>query len=517
MNSVIEKDISLVLEKVSDSKQKHLAELIDRYNKRTRTSKQFAQNYRRVLADPKQSEWFNFATKEMCYLLVGERSQGSRVWDIDGNEYIDIFMSFGANLLGHNPPFIKAALQAQLEKGVQLGPQAEFAGEVAELICELTGMERVAFSNTGTEAVMTAIRLARAATKRSKIAVFADSYHGHFDGVLVKPRNLLSLFSNPGQPPANNDRTPNNQQKKLPDWLEKFVFRIMKTNFGSQALPLARGLPPNIAKDVLVLNYGDPKSLKILHTHRHQLAAVLVEPIQSAQPDVQPKEFLKQLKQLTQKAGIALIFDEMVTGFRLHLGGAQAWFGVEADIATYGKVVGGGMPIGIIAGKARYLDKLDGGFWEYGNDSYPQTERTFFAGTHCKHPLSMAAARAMLQYLKHQGPTLQQQLNQRTADYVKRLNVYFEASQLPIRMAHFGSFFGPVFPKDAVPSEILPFMGGLNLLRYHLFDKGILLRGEGGGFFSTAHTDDDVDCIIQAMKDSISELKEAKIFPDSVC
>jgi len=142
------------------SQERHLAALIDRYTQRTRNSKANAQTYRRILADPRQSEWFNPFTKEMCYLIVGERSQGSRVWDVDGNEYIDLLMGFGANLLGHNPPFVKEALQAQLEKGIQLGPQAELAGEVAALISELTGMERVAFSNTGTEAVMTAIRLA---------------------------------------------------------------------------------------------------------------------------------------------------------------------------------------------------------------------------------------------------------------------------------------------------------------------------------------------------------------------
>jgi glutamate-1-semialdehyde aminotransferase len=455
-----------------DLQQKYVEALIERYTKRTKTSKQMTQAYRPILADPRVSEWFDPPTKEMCYLIVGKEARGSRIWDIDGNEYVDIIMGFGANLLGHNPPCIKQALHEQLEKGIQLGPQSEFAGEVAELICQLTGMDRVAFSNTGTEAVMTAIRLARAATKRSKIAVFSGSYHGHFDGTLVKPQ------------------TPDNPH----------------------GVPITTGILPSMVEDVLILEYGNPQSLETIQTYRDELAAVLVEPIQSRRPDLQPKAFLQQLRQLTGESGIALIFDEMVTGFRLHLGGAQAWFGVEADIATYGKIVGGGMPIGIIAGKAAYLDKIDGGMWDYGDASSPQVEKTFFAGTHCKHPLSMAAARAMLQYLKHQGSTLQQQLNQRTSQYVERLNVFFDASKMPIRMAHFGSFFGPVFTADAVPSEIL--MISFSLLRYHLFDKGIFLRGEGGGFLSTAHTDADIDLIIQAMTDSITELQEAGFFPN---
>jgi glutamate-1-semialdehyde aminotransferase len=168
---------------------------------------------------------------------------------------------------------------------------------------------------------------------------------------------------------------------------------------------------------------------------------------------LQPKTFLHQLRQLTKESGIALIFDEMVTGFRIHPGGAQAWFGVEADLATYGKIVGGGMPIGIIAGKAAYMDGIDGGMWTYGDASYPQAKTTFFAGTFCKHPLTMAAARAVLKYLKAQGCTLQEQLNQRTSQFVEALNNCFAENELPIRMANFGSLFGLASSGSSAPSE----------------------------------------------------------------
>jgi glutamate-1-semialdehyde 2,1-aminomutase len=489
MHNVSEQTIQVMHQEALCSKQRHLETLIDRYTERTKASKVNAQDYRRFLADPRLSEGFDPSTKEMCYLIVGERSQGSRTWDVDGNEYIDMTMGFGANLLGHNPPVVKEALQAQLEKGIQLGPQAEFAGEVAELISELTGMERVAFSNTGTEAVMTAIRLARSVTQRNKIAVFTNSYHGHADGVLVEAR------------------------LKLPRMLEKWVGKSPIASFNSRAVPMTSGIPGTIAKDVLVLEYGHPDALNVIQAHRQQLAAVLVEPIQTEQPDLQPKAFLQQLRQLTQDLGIALIFDEMVTGFRLHLGGAQAWFGVDADIATYGKVVGGGMPIGVIAGKATYLDKIDGGEWNYGDASSPVTERTFFAGTHCKHPLAIAAARAVLQYLKRQGPTLQDYLNQRTNRFVEELNTYLKMTSLPIRMANFGSFFSPVFLGEVDPETVSPLMAGFALLPYHLLNQGILLRREGGGFLSTAHTDEDLNGVIQAIKNSITELQEANFFP----
>jgi glutamate-1-semialdehyde aminotransferase len=453
--------------------QKYLHELIERYTKRTKTSKQLTQTYRPVLADIRASEGFSLPFKELFYPIVAQRSLGSRIWDVDGNEYIDIMMGLGVNLFGHNPPFIKEALEEQLEKGIQIGPQSEFAGEVAELICELTGMERVAFSNTGTEAVMTAIRLARSATNRNKIALFSGSYHGHFDGTLVKAKTIDGNL---------------------------------------QIVPIAPGIPPSVVEDVLVLEYGNPQSLDAIAAHKQELAAVLVVPVQTTRPDLQPKTFLHQLRQLTQESGIALIFDEMVTGFRIHPGGAQAWFGVEADLATYGKIVGGGMPIGIIAGKAAYMDGIDGGMWNYGDASYPQAKTTFFAGTFCKHPLTMAAARSVLKHLKTQGSTLQEQLNQRTSQFVAALNNCFVENALPIRMANFGSLFGLASSGSSAPSENSTSSQSIELLRYHLLERGVYLL-RAGGYLSTAHTDADLDYIVQAIKDSAEQLRNAGLLP----
>ena len=179
--------VGLPLAKELNQQQKqHLETLIAQYNKRTQKSKQRAQAYRPVLADSRAVAGFRPSTKEMIYPIIGERSLGARFWDIDGNEYVDLTMGFGVLLFGHAPPFITAAREEQNKLGIEIGPQSNLAGEVAELICELTGGERVAFCNSGTEAVMTALRLARTATGRTKIALFADSYHGHFDGVLAK-------------------------------------------------------------------------------------------------------------------------------------------------------------------------------------------------------------------------------------------------------------------------------------------------------------------------------------------
>jgi glutamate-1-semialdehyde 2,1-aminomutase len=454
--------------------QKHLETLISSYTQRTENSKKRTQTYRSVSADVRGSFGFRSTIKEIVYPIIGKHASGSKMWDIDGNEYVDLMMGFGVNLLGHNPPFIKEALQERLEQGIHIGPQSDIAGEVAELISELTGMERVTFTNTGTEAVMTALRIAKAATGRDKIAMFSGSYHGHFDSTLAKAEQL---------------------------------------DANSITVPAALGVAPNLVADTLVLEYGNPDSLEIIKANQQELAAVIVEPIQNSNLNLQPKEFLQQLRQLTQTSGIALIFDEILTGFRIHLGGAQAWFGIEADIVTYGKIVGGGMPIGVIAGKAAYMDKIDGGMWNYGDASSPQVKTTFFAGTYCKHPLAMTAAKAILQYLKIQGNELQQQLNQRTSQLINTINSYFVAEEVPIRLSNCGSIFNsfPVIDNSVSP-EYLKVFENIDLIYYHLINKGVFLR-QGGGLLSTAHTDVDLEYIIQAVKDSVQEMREGGFLP----
>ncbi|GET41347.1 amino acid adenylation domain-containing protein [Microseira wollei NIES-4236] len=467
-SSRVEKPIA---RKFNLTQQQHIEALIARYTQRTQKSKQLAQAHRSVLADRRAFINFRREIKEISYPIVGDRSFGSRFWDVDGNEYLDLTMGFGVHLFGYNPPFIAAAVQEQIAQGVHIGPQSKIAGEVAQLICELTGMERVTFSNTGTEAVMTAVRLARATTGRAKIAMFASSYHGHFDGVLAVA------------PAAENGKL--------------------------RSVPMAPGVLQSMVDDVLVLTYDTPKSLEIIKAHAHELAAVLVEPVPTRQPNLQPQEFLKQLRHLTLEAGIALIFDECVTGFRLHPRGAQAWFGIDADIVTYGKLVGGGMPIGIIAGKSIYMDKIDGGWWRYGDDSYPEVETTFFAGTFCKHPLAMAAARAVLKHLKMHGSALQEQVNQRTSRLAETLNAYFEEEGLPIQVWYCGSVFR--FASSGNFSYLYQPLE-MDLLVHHLIEKGVYIWEGRSCFLSTAHTDEDIARVIQAVKDSVEELQKGGFF-----
>ncbi|MFN6484866.1 MULTISPECIES: non-ribosomal peptide synthetase [unclassified Nostoc] len=446
--------------------QKHLDALIARFVKLTPESKRLTQTYRSYHANSRAITGFLPSIKEMLYPIHGQRGEGARLWDVDGQEYVDISMGFGALLFGHSPSFVIEAIQEQIKQGILHGPQSRLAGQVAELICELTGAERAAFCNDGTEAVMAAIRLARATTKRSKIALFAGSYHGTYDGILV---------------------------------------RGVTTSEGTRrSIPRAIGIPSYIADDVIVLDYGQPESLEILKTHGYELAAVLVEPIQSSRPDLQPKEFLLQLRQLTQATGTVLIFDEVITGFRMHPGGIQGLWNIQADLTTYGKAVAAGMPIGVIAGKAALMDILDGGMWNYGDGSYPEAETTVFAGTFFKHPLVMAAAWAALNHIKNSGPKLQQELSEKTTKLAQTLNSYFEQRQVPIQVVHFGSLF------RFIASSPLKFG---QLFFYHLLEKGVYVW-EGRTFYlSTAHTDADIEHVIGAVKESVVEMQQGELLP----
>ncbi|MEH2448300.1 MAG: aminotransferase class III-fold pyridoxal phosphate-dependent enzyme [Nostoc sp.] len=449
---------------LSPRQQKHLNALIALFVKRTQESKRLTQAYRSCHANSRAVSGFFPFIKEMIYPIHAERGEGARLWDVDGNEYVDISMGFGTLLFGHSPSFAIAAIQEQSKQGILNGPQSRLAGQLAELICELTGAERTAFCNDGTEAVMGAVRIARSVTGRSKIALFAGSYHGGSDGVLVKG---------------------------------------VTTNDGTlRSVPMTSGIPSYLAEDVMVLEYGTSESLNILKDHAHNLAAILVEPIQSSWPDFQPKEFLFQLRQLTQETGTVLIFDEVVTGFRMHPGGIQALWGIQADITTYGKAVAAGIPIGVVAGKAAFMDALDGGMWNYGDESYPQVKTTFFAGTFFKHPLVIAVAWAALNHIKNSGSKLQEELNQRTTQLAETLNSYFEQKQVPIRVVNFGSLF-----RFNCQTQLS------NLLFYHLLAKGIYVWEGRTLYLSTAHTDEDIEQVIWAVKESVVEMQEGGFFP----
>ena len=447
---------------LSPLQQARLSAFMRRYTTRTAASKSWTQQNRGRLADPRVVSGFKPVLKEIVYPIVVDRSAGAHLWDLDGNQYVDALNGFGSNFFGYQPAFVADALKAQIAAGYEVGPQTPLAGRAAELMCELTGFDRAGFCNTGSEAVMGCMRVARTVTGRKLIAIFAGAYHGIFDEVIVRGT------------------------KKL------------------KSVPAAPGIMPSTVENVLVLDYGTPESLEIIRSRAKELAAVLVEPIQSRRPDFAPKEFLEEVRKITRESGSALIFDEVITGFRLHQGGAQQHFGIRADLASYGKVVGAGMSIGVIAGKREWMDALDGGGWQFGDASVPTVGVTYFAGTFVRHPLAMAACVAALEFLKKEGPELQERLNLRTAVLVELLNGHFKAVGAPLEVRSFGSLWKVVFTAELPWGELVFAM---------MRDRGVHIWDGFPCFLTLAHSDADLAWIAKAFEESVAEMQAAGFFP----
>jgi len=449
---------------ITPAQRAHIDELIDRTIKKTPGSKAFTQANRAVLADPRAVAGFRAEWKEMVYPIVNTTSSGSRIFDVDGNEYIDLVNGFGQTALGHAPPFVVEAVKAQLERGFAIGPQADMAGKVAALFCEVTGNERMTYCNTGSEAVMAAMRLARTVTGREKIVIFNGDYHGQFDEVLVKG------VQRPGAEP--------------------------------RSVPVAPGIPGSQVENMIVLEYGTPQTLQWIRDNAEDLAAVVIEPVQSRHPNLRPFDFLREVRKITEASGTAFVMDEVVTGFRVHPGGIQAVTGIRADLATYGKVVGGGLPIGVLAGKAKFMDALDGGQWRFGDESTPEVGMTFFAGTFVRHPLVLAAMWSVLNYLKAQGPALQETLAAKTARLVARLSELFSTRGVATKIESYSSWFYFNFHNEHPLAT---------LFYYHLRLRGIHIQEGFACFLTTTHSDADFERIYVAFEESLDALQSVGI------
>lgn len=446
--------------RLTEAQQRLIGELVRRSDKMLGRSKEDTQAHRRVQADPRSASGFRAEWKDLVYPLVVSRSQGSKLWDVDGNEFVDLVSGFGQTMFGHAPAFVTEAIAAQLTQGFAIGPQTPLAGEVAKRLSAMVRHERIAFCNTGSEAVMAAMRVARAVTGRSKVVFFGGDYHGQFDEVLAK--GLGRLAATPGAQPA------------------------------------ASGITREAVANIVVLPYDAPESLDYIAAHGDELAAVLVEPVQSRNPGLLPRKFLFKLRSITERAGVALIFDEVVTGFRAHPAGVQGLLGLKADLATYGKVIGGGMPIGILGGAADFMDVLDGGQWQFGDASTPDVAPTFFAGTFVRHPLTLAAARAVLDHLEAGGASLQEGLSAKTADLVGRLNAGLARRGIRSRIDHFSSFFYlNVSAEDPLASLLYP------LMRL----EGVHIAEGFPCFLTTAHDDADIACIAAAFERALDALQ----------
>ncbi|OWU83523.1 hypothetical protein ATO6_18790 [Oceanicola sp. 22II-s10i] len=441
-------------------------DLAARYSAKHPGSKAYAAKHRKVHADPRTAAGFRADWKELVFPIVAERAKGAYLHDVDGNTFVDVVNGFGQTAFGHSPDFVTEAVARQMEKGFPIGPQAELAGPLAEKFARFVGHERVTFCNTGSEAVMAAMRVARTVTGRDLIVVFDKDYHGQFDEVLVKGRAR-------GTDPS--------------------------------ALPSAPGIPRSSLANMKVLTYGAPEALDWIRDNMRDIAAVIVEPVQSRHPAHRPADFVREIRRLTRDGGAALVMDEIVTGFRTHARGMQGVWDIKGDMATYGKVVGGGMPVGVLAGDARFMDSLDGGNWNYGDDSKPEAIPTFFAGTFVRHPLVLAAVDASLDFMIAEGDRLWKGAADRCADVAGRMNAAMAARGLPQLVETYSSWFViQVTEADPRASLLYPLM---RMEGVHVMDGFC-------GFITTAHTDADCDRVVAAFETALDSLLSVGILAD---
>jgi len=379
-----------------------------------------------------------------------DRGVGSHVWDVDGKEYIDLIGSWGPLILGHCREEVEQAVAAAIRKGLSFGAPTAAEVEMAQLVREMTGVEMVRMVNSGTEAVMSALRLARGATGRSKIIKFAGCYHGHSDSMLVKA--------------------------------------------GSGALtggaPDSAGVPAQTAGDTLTASYNDLASVEnLLLANPKQVAAVIVEPVAANMGVVPPQPgFLEGLRALCDRHGCLLIFDEVITGFRLAPGGAQEYYGVRADLVTYGKIIGGGMPVGAYGGRRELMELV------------APLGPVYQAGTLSGNPVAMAAGLAQLQILKNH-PEIYAELDRKGAKLQAGLNSAL--SKIPVQINRVGSLLTVFFTPDPVTGYDQARASDLE--RFKQWYNGLLDRGVYAApsqfeamFLSAAHSDEDIRQILQA-------------------
>lgn len=380
------------------------------------------------------------------------RGKGSRVWDVDGNEFVDLVCSWGPLILGHCHPAVEEAVLAAARRGLSFGANTEAEVELAELVCRMTGIEMVRMVNSGTEAVMSALRLARGATGRSKLIKFAGCYHGHCDAMLVKA--------------------------------------------GSGALtggaPDSAGVPAELAGDTLTAQYNDLASVRrLLDANPGQVAAIIVEPVAANMGVVPPQPgFLQGLRTLCDETGALLIFDEVITGFRLAPGGAQAYYGVRADLVTYGKIIGGGMPVGAYGGSRALLEQV------------APLGPVYQAGTLSGNPVAMAAGLAQLQILAR-TPEVYSELERRGA--LLEAGLRDALRRVPVRVNRVGSVLTVFFTQEPVTGYAQARQADTG--RFAQWYRGLLARGIYAApsqfeamFLSAAHTDAEIGRILQAAR-----------------
>lgn len=393
--------------------------------------------------------------------LFIRRGQGSKIYDEDDNEFIDYVCSWGALILGHAHPKVVEAIKRVIERGTSFGAPTELETTLAEMICTaIPSMEMIRFVNSGTEATMSAIRLARAFTNKDKIVKFAGCYHGHSDGLLSKAGSGMATLGIPSSP----------------------------------------GVPSSFASQTLVVPYNNLEAVeRIFSDFGEEIAAVIIEPVAANMGVVPPKQgFLENLRSLTRKAGALLIFDEVITGFRLIYGGAQTLYGITPDLTCLGKIIGGGLPIGAYGGRREIMELV------------APLGPVYQAGTLSGNPVAMTAGIETLKLLKE--PEFYNQLEARSSHLEKGITEAAKKAGINIQFSRLSSLFTIFFAeKPVVDYETASLSNtGLYAQFFHqMLFQGIYLPPSQfeAAFISSAHTDEDIQITIDAVYKAFNFLR----------
>lgn len=388
------------------------------------------------------------------------RAEGSRLFDVDGNAYIDYVGSWGPMILGHNHPEVRAALEQALANGTSYGAPTELEVEMAELVAAcVPGVEMVRMVNSGTEATMSAIRVARGFTGRDKIVKCEGCYHGHEDALLVAAGSGAMTFGVPTSP----------------------------------------GVPADVAKNTLTMPYNDLEALEALvRANPGEIACVIVEPVPGNMGCIPPGEgYLAGLREITAREGIVLIFDEVMSGFRVALGGAQERYGVTGDLTTLGKIIGGGLPVGAYGGKREIMEKVS------------PAGPIYQAGTLSGNPLAMSAGLATLRALRRPG--VYEALEHKAKTLCDGLAELTRRRGVPAFHTRVGAMFTTFFQEGPVTDYASALKSDTG--RFGRFFQAMLERGVNlapsqfeAGFVSLAHTEEDLGRTLEAADQALAAL-----------
>ena len=390
-----------------------------------------------------------------------DRSEGAYVYDCDGKRYIDYVLSWGPMIMGHNHPHVREAVIRQSEKGLSFGAPTELEIQLADRICEIMpNMDLVRMVNSGTEATMSAIRLARGVTGRDTIVKFEGCYHGHSDSLLVKAGSGALTLGVPSSP----------------------------------------GVPASLADHTMTLTYNDSEGVReAFAQYGDGIACVIVEPVAGNMNCIPPQPgFLETLREVCTQHGAVLILDEVMTGFRFGLQGAQGYFGIEADLTCLGKVVGGGMPVGAFGGKREIMEQI------------APLGPVYQAGTLSGNPIAMAAGLATLEIISEPG--FYEPLFAHTTALCEGMQTAADAAGVPFTTNHAGTMFGGFFTGDASVSNYTQVMScdtdAFNRFFHSMLELGVYLAPASyeAGFMSAAHSDADIQATVDAAATAFAAL-----------